>query len=91
MPANVILDDDVELLLQVEVRRTHSSLTTAANDAIRASFQRKSKPSNPQGKTFAVIAKPMSLNPEIDPTGFNRLVDDLELEDFVSETHRVQR
>lgn len=90
MPANVILDEDVEMLLQLEVQRTQGSLTTAANDAIRTCFQQKTKPAAPQNKPFAVKSKPMGLKSEIDPTGFNRLVDDLEVEDFITVIHRGQ-
>ena len=86
MRTTVTLDDDVEQLLQQEVRRTRTSLDDAVNQAIRAGLQQPTKTVKRQ--RFVVKAKSMGLKEGFDPTSFNRLVDDLEVEAIATRVRR---
>ena len=43
----------------------------------------------PKTKRFVVKAHPMRLRPGIDPTGFNKLIDDLEIEAFLETSRKL--
>ena len=89
MRTTVTLDDDVEQMLQEEVRRSQRSLDDAVNQAIRAGLQQKPKAT--KRRRFSVKAKPMGLKAKVDPAGFNRLVDDLEVAAFAAKPRRGRR
>jgi hypothetical protein len=89
MQTTVNLADDVEQLLQEEVRRTRRSLDDAVNQAIRAALQRK--PKAVKRRRFSVKAKPLGLKAGVDAAGFNRLVDDLEVAAFATKARRGRR
>lgn len=89
MRTTVTLDDDVEQMLQEEVRRSQRSLDDAVNQAIRAGLQQKPKAT--KRRRFSVKAKPMGLKAGGDPAGFNRLVDDLEVAAFAVKPRRGRR
>ena len=89
MQTTVNLADDVEQMLQEEARRTRRSLDDAANHAIRAALQQKPKAT--KRRRFSVKAKPMGLKSGVNPAGFNRLVDYLEVAAFATKTRRGRR
>lgn len=89
MQTTVNLANDVEQLLQEEVKRTRRSLDEAVNQAIRAALQQKPKAT--KRRRFSVKAKPMGLKAGVNPASFNRLVDDLEVAAFATKARRGRR
>lgn len=85
MRTTVTLDDDVERMLRDEMHRSRKSFKETLNTALRLGLNAKSGRGKP--KKFLVKAKPMGLRAGIDPAGFNRLADDLEVDAFI-EKHR---
>ncbi len=59
------------------------------NDASRACLTEKPAPS--ERAPFVVEARSMGLRPGIDPTGFNKLADDLEADAFLELTAKLTR
>ncbi|NUM52890.1 MAG: antitoxin [Candidatus Hydrogenedentes bacterium] len=88
MRTTVTLDPDVERLLKDAMHRTRRSFKETLNDAVRTGL-RVSEPQR-ERKPFKVEARPMGLRPGIDPAGFNKLVDELEVEDFIAELKRTE-
>lgn len=80
MRTTVTLDRDVERLLRETMQRTRRSFKETLNAAIRQSLGG----TTPRTRIapFVVQACPMGLRAGIDPTGFNKLVDDLEADAF---------
>lgn len=77
MRTTVTLDEDVERLLRDDMHRQRRSFKESLNAAVRtglaASVRRDAEP-------VEVKAYPMGWPEGIDPTGFNRLVDEMEIE-----------
>ena len=76
MRTTVTLDKDVERLLRGAMHRSRRSFKETLNTALRAglSGQASVRPR----VAFAVKARPLGLRAGIDPSGFNKLADDLE-------------
>lgn len=76
MRTTVTLDNDVVRQLRQHMHRTRRSFKQALNHAIRAGL------TDPAAAIrlppFVVKARPMGLRPGIDPTGLNKLADELE-------------
>ena len=83
------LDRDVEGMLREIVLRTHKPFKKVLNDTLRAGIE-LSAPAE-QAEVFVLRARPMSLRAGHDPTGFNRLADDLEAEAFLETTRTLTR
>lgn len=81
MRTTVTLDKDVERLLREAMHRSRSSFKETLNAAIRAGLRPKF-PGASRG-SFVVKAKPMGLRPGLDPAGFNKLADELEVAAFL--------
>ncbi len=81
MRTTVTLDKDVERMLRDAMHRSRKSFKETLNDAVRAGLGSKLGLEKP--KRFRVKARPMGLRAGIDPAGFNRLADELEVEAFL--------
>ncbi len=88
MRTTVTLDRDVERLLREAMHRSRSGFKQTLNAAIRAGLGQKAPPA--ARRPFVVKARPLGLRAGLDPTGFNQLVDDLEVAAFL-EQNRSQR
>jgi hypothetical protein len=86
MRTTVTLDRDVELLLRDAMHSSRRSFKETLNDAVRAGLGAKSGSAKP--KRFRVKARVLGLRAGIDPAGFNRLVDELEVDAYL-EKQRV--
>ena len=76
MRTTVTLDNDVVRQLRQHMHRARRSFKQALNHAIRAGLtDRLAVARQPR---FVVEARPMGLRPGIDPTGLNKLADELE-------------
>lgn len=89
MRTTVTLDADVLRQLRREMHRSRRSFKEALNAAVRAGLARSTgaAPAEP----FVVEARPMGLRPGIDPTGLNKLADDLEIDAVIQAGRRRRR
>jgi hypothetical protein len=81
MRTTVTLDKDVERLLQDAMHRSRRGFKETLNDAVRAGLAGRSK--RTRRTQFVVKARSMGLRPGLDPAGFNKLADDLEVDAFL--------
>ena len=82
MRTTVTLDEDVERLLRDAMHRSRCGFKEAVNAAVRAGLGRNLGRS--RRAPFVVKARPMGLRPGLDPAGFNKLTDELEVEAFLA-------
>ena len=78
------LDDDVEEMVREAMHRTRQSFKETLNAAVRAGLSRRSL--QPEPRPFVVRARPLGLRAGLDPAGFNKLADDLEIDAFLGTT-----
>jgi hypothetical protein len=89
MRTTVTLDKDVERLLREAMHRSRKSFKAALNDGLRAGLGAGGVPA--RSKPFVVKARALGLRAGLDPAGFNKLVDDLEVDAFVKKQGRHSR
>ncbi len=89
MRTTVTLDRDVEQMLRETMHRSRQSFKQTLNTALRHALN--PKPSSARPARFLVKARPMGGRAGIDPTGFNKLADELEVADFLAKTSRAAR
>jgi hypothetical protein len=88
MRTTVTLDGDVEKMLKDAMHRKHSSFKETLNGAIRAGLAPE-RSAKKRGK-FIIEARPLGLRSGIDPAGLMKLNDDLEADEFLKLTRRLQ-
>lgn len=81
MRTTLTLDDDLSRELAKRARRLGLSFKEVVNDAIRRGLSTGERPES-QPMPFVVEPSACGLRPGIDPAGLNRLLDELEVEDF---------
>lgn len=89
MRTTVTLDKDVEGMLREAMHRSRQTFKETLNAALRASLS--GTPARARRAPFRVRARPMGLRAGVDPTSFNRLADDLEVDAVVRKTRRAKR
>jgi len=89
MRTTVTLDNDVEQMLRDAMHRSRQSFKETLNAAVRAGLG--GKPARAKSVKFVVKARPMGLRSGFDPAGFNKLVDDLEVDAFLEKNRRVKK
>ncbi len=82
MRTTVTLDRDVEQLLREAMHRSRTSFKQTLNSAIRAGLGQKAAPAT--RRPFVLKARPLGLRAGLDPAGFNRLADELEVDAFMT-------
>ncbi len=89
MRTTVTLDRDVEQILRDAMHRSRKSFKETLNAAVRAGLGGKAVTA---GATKVIIkARPLGLRSGIDPAGFNKLADDLELDAFLEKGSRSKK
>ncbi len=78
MRTTVTLDKDVERMLREAMHHSRTSFKQALNAAIRAGLGNKA--ARATSSPFVIKARPLGLRAGLDPAGFNKLADDLEVE-----------
>ena len=78
MRTTVTLDSDVERMLREAMHRSRSSFKETLNASIRVGLSQKT--TQAVSRPFVIQARPLGLRAGLDPAGFNRLADDLEVE-----------
>jgi hypothetical protein len=86
MRTTVTLDSDVERLLRQAVRRTGRSFKDVLNRAVREALAPQS--TGRSAKPFRVKARAMRLRAGIDGAALNRLLDEVETEEFLERQAR---
>lgn len=87
MRTTVTLDRDLERMLRETAVRTRRPFKKVLNDTLRSALEGQAKIET--AEPFVVNARPMGLRTGLDPTGFNRLADDLEAEAFLETTRKL--
>lgn len=83
------MDKDVERMLRDAMHESRKSFKEALNAAVRAGLGgRANKAKTPK---FTIKARPLGLRSGIDPAGFNKLADDLEVDAFLDKTRRATK
>jgi hypothetical protein len=85
----VTLDADVEQMLKETMHRRRKGFKETLNQAIRAGLS--GGKGSVARKSFKVEARPMRLKAGIDPTGLNKLADELEIESYLEHIRRPGR
>ena len=88
MRTTVTLDRDVERLLKDEMHRSRKSFKESLNSAIRSGLTKKKNAPRPR---FVVKPQALGLRPGMDPSSFNRLVDDLEADAVLEKIRRHEQ
>lgn len=86
MRTTVTLEKDVEGMLRDEMHRSRRSFKQTLNAALRSGLTGKAV--QPRAKPFVVKARALGLHAGIDPTSFNKLADELEVDAFLARTRR---
>ena len=81
MRTTVTLDDDVAQRLKDLAHRKKKPFKVVLNETIRVGLTAEKK--SPKRPPFKVIARDMGWTPGIDQFGFNKLVDELEIEAYL--------
>jgi len=89
MRTTVTLEKDVERMLRDAMHRSRRSFKQTLNAALRAGLG--GKPAQSKRSAFVVRARSLGLRAGLDPTGFNKLADDLEVDVFLAKNPRGKR
>lgn len=81
------LDRDLERILRETAVRTRRPFKKVLNDTLRSALEGQAGMQT--AEPFVVEARPMGLRAGLDPSGFNRLADDLEAEAFLESTRKL--
>ena len=87
MRTTVTLDRDVERILRETALRTRRPFKKVLNDTLRAGIELAAP--GDKSTPFVLRARPMGLRAGHDPSGFSRLVDDLEAEACLESTRKL--
>jgi hypothetical protein len=87
MRTTITLEKDVERMLRDAMHRSRKSFKETLNAAVRAGLG--AKPVRTGVPKFTIKARPLGLRSGIDPAGFNKLADDLEVDAFLDKNVRA--
>ena len=88
MRTTVTLEKDVERMLREEMHRSRRSFKQTLNATLRSGLTQKT--AQPKAARFRVKARALGLRTGIDPTSFNKLADELEVDAFLAKTRRAR-
>ncbi len=88
MRTTVTLDRDVERMLREAMHSSRRSFKETLNATLRAGLTGKRAPA--KRAPFVVKARPMGLRQGIDPTSFNKLADELEVDAVVKSSRSTK-
>ncbi len=84
MKTTITLDKEVEQRLREAMQLQGKSFKKTLNDALRRGLGLSQQP-------FEVKSRPLRLRPGLDPARLSDLDDDLEVEEFLSKTARLNK
>ena len=73
-------------MLREAMHRSRNGFKQTLNAAIRAGLGQKTAPA--ASRPFVIKARPLGLRAGVDPAGFNKLADDLELDAALEKNRR---
>ena len=76
-------------MLREAMHRSRRSFKETLNTTLRAALS--GRPARSRRTSFVVKARPMGLRPSVDPASFNKLADDLELDEVTTRLGRARR
>ena len=88
MRTTVTLDRDLERILRETAVRTRRPFKKVLNELLRSAVEGQLQ--HTDAEPFVVQSRPMGLRAGMDPTGFNRLADDLEADAFLETTRQTR-
>jgi len=83
------LERDVERLLRDAMHRSRKSFKETLNAGLRAGLG--GKPAQARSAPFVIKARALGLRAGLDPAGFNKLADDLEVDAFLEKHRRAKK
>lgn len=86
MRTTLTIDPDVAQLLTQALDRGKKPLKQVVNDALRRGL---SAPESVPRKPFKIVPYAMGWDAALDPTGFNQLIDELAVDDFLELQQRL--
>jgi hypothetical protein len=89
MRTTVTLDEDVERLLRETMHRSRQSFKQTLNAAVRHGLN--PKPASAKTRRFVVKARALGNRAGVDPTGYNKMADELEAADYLERSSRAAR
>lgn len=89
MRTTVTLDKDVERMLRDAMHHSRRSFKEALNAALRAGLAGNA--ADVKGVPFVVKARSLGLRAGIDPAGFNKLADELEVDAYLKKASRAKQ
>ena len=85
----VTLEKDVERMLRDAMHRSRKSFKETLNAGLRAGLS--GKPAQARSAPFVIKARGLGLRADVDPAGFNKLADDLEMDVFLEKRRRPRK
>ena len=89
MRTTVTLDKDVERILREAMHRSRTSFKQTLNAAVRAGLGEKQVAAG--ARPFVLKARPLELRSGMDPAGFNKLADDMEVDAVLARRGRARK
>jgi hypothetical protein len=87
MRTTVTLDKDVERMLREAMHRSRKSFKETLNAGLRVGLGERAAPAG--RAPFVVRARSLGLRAGFDPTGFNKLADDLEVDAYLKKAGKA--
>jgi hypothetical protein len=86
MRTTITLDEDVERLLRDAMHQSRRGFKETLNAVLREGLGRKT--AGMKRVPFVIKARPLGLRPGLDPAGFNKLADELEVDAFLAKARK---
>lgn len=90
MRTTLSIDDDLAAALKAAALSSGMTFKAVVNDAIRRGLPASGNPSGKRER-FRVMSASRGFLPGVDPLKLNQLVDDLEVDDLVTQSHGTDR
>jgi len=89
MRTTVTLDRDVERLLKDEMHRSRKSFKQTLNSALRRGLDTKEQPT--KRKKIVIHSKAMGVRPEFEGMSLNRILDELDAQEFLEKERNIKK
>lgn len=86
MRTTLTIDDDLAAALKASAHRSGVTFKAVVNDTIRRGLSTGDKPLDKRER-FRVPSAPRGFLPGVDPLKLNQLIDELEVDGFLTQSH----
>lgn len=90
MRTTLTIDDDLAAALKASAHSNGMTFKAVVNDTIRRGLSTGDKPMGKRER-FRVISAPRGFLPGVDPLKLNQLIDELEVDGFLTQSHGPDR